>query len=80
MVWARDFAKETNRLIRQVPQMKAYLEQSGEDSLLRSNPKNMQAVLGLLNRENIAQWLHNAGVSKELQDSFREIMLENAVH
>ena len=60
--------------------MKAYMEQAGEDSMLDSNPKNMQAVLGVLNTDNIAQWLENAGVSEELQEYFCEIMLENAAY
>ena len=71
-------AKGINRLIQQVPQMKAYMEQAGEDSMLHSNPKNMQAVLGVLNTDNIAQWLANAGVNEELQESFCSIMLESA--
>ena len=70
--------KGINRLMEQVPQMKAYLEQAGEDSMLHSNPKNMQAVFGVLNADNIAQWLANAGVSKELQEPFCGIMLESA--
>lgn len=71
-------AKGINRLMEQVPQMKAYLEQAGEDSMLHSNPKNMQAVLEVLNTDNIARWLTAAGVSEELQESFCGIMLENA--
>lgn len=73
-------AKGIDRLIQQVPRMKAYMEQAGGDSMLDSNPKNMQAVLGVLNTDNIAQWLENAGVSEELQESFCEIMLENAAY
>ena len=54
----------------------AYLEQAGEDSVLHSNPKNMQAVLKVMNTENIGPWLESAGVSRALQERFRRAMLE----
>lgn len=67
-----------NRMIQQAPQLKAYLDQAGEDSMLHSNPKNIQAVLAELNTENIEPWLKDAGVSEALQQSFCRIMLERA--
>ena len=69
-------ANGINRMIAQVPEWKEYLDQAGEDSALHSNPKNIQAVLEVLNRKNIGPWLEKAGVSQELQQRFREIMLE----
>ena len=70
-------ASGINRMIQAAPQLKAYLEQAGEDSMLHSNPKNIQAVLEVLNRENIGSWLEGAGVGAALQQRFREAMLED---
>lgn len=70
-------ANGINRMIAHVPELKQYLEQAGDDSMLHSNPKNMQAVLDVLNADNIGPWLENAGVSRELQESFCRTMLEN---
>lgn len=70
-------ARGVNRLMEQVPQLKAYLEQAGEDSMLHSHPRNIQAVMEVLNTENIARWLESAGVSGELQQDFCGRMLEN---
>lgn len=66
-----------NRMLRSSPQLQAYLDQAGEDSMLHSNPKNIQAVLEVLNRENIGSWLESAGVEAALQQRFREAMLED---
>lgn len=67
-----------NRMLQSVPQLQAYLEQAGEDSMLHSNPKNIRAVLEVLNRDNIGPWLERAGVDTGLQQAFREAMLEEA--
>lgn len=64
-----------NRMFDKFPELRAYLEQAGEDSMLHSNPKNIKAVLEILNRDNINNWLDNAGVSRGLQQSFCENML-----
>lgn len=69
-------ANGINRMIERIPELKEYLLQAGEDSMLHSNPKNIRAVLEVLNAENIAAWLESAGVSRERQDRFRQIMLE----
>lgn len=68
--------KGVNRMMAKVPELKEYLEQAGEDSVLHSNPKNMQAVLEVLNTENVGPWLESAGVSRALQERFRRAMLE----
>lgn len=67
--------KGINRIIADQPELKQYLEQAGDDSMLHSNPKNIQAVLELLNAETIGPWLEEAGVSRELQQRFRSTML-----
>ncbi|MGN1194876.1 MAG: tyrosine-protein phosphatase [Acutalibacteraceae bacterium] len=67
-----------NRLVEKIPQLKEYLEKAGEDSMMHSNPRNIKAVLEILNTDNIEQWLKDAGVSTQLQRSFYDIMLENA--
>lgn len=64
-----------NRLVAEQPELRQYLEQAGSNSMLHSDPANIQAVLALLNRENIAPWLEAAGVSREMQRHFREAML-----
>ena len=69
-------ANGVNRMIERIPELKAYLLKAGEDSMLHSNPKNIRAVLEILNAENIAAWLERAGVRRERQDRFRQIMLE----
>ena len=69
-------ANGVNRMIERIPELKAYLLQVGEYSMLHSNPKNIRAVLEILNAENIAAWLERAGVRRERQDRFRQIMLE----
>ena len=69
-------ANGVNRMIERIPELKAYLLQVGEDSMLHSNPKNIRAVLEILNAENIAAWLERAGVRRERQDRFRQIRLE----
>lgn len=69
-------ARGINRMIGQNPKLKAFVEAAGEDSMLHSNPKNIQAVLELLNRENIGGWLEQAGVPAGLFQRFRESMLE----
>ena len=56
--------------------MQALLKQSGEDSLLHANPRNIQAVLEQLNADNIGPWLEQAGVGRDMQERFRQIMLE----
>ena len=69
-------ANGINRMIERIPELKEYLIQAGEDSMLHSNPKNIRAVLEVLNAGNIAAWLERAGVGHERQDRFRQIMLE----
>ena len=69
-------ANGVNRMIARVPELKRYVEQAGEDSMLHSNPKNIQAVLEVLNRENIGPWLEHAGVSRTMQQRFCRTMLE----
>lgn len=69
-------ANGINRMIAQAPELKRYLEQAGEDSVLHSNPKNIQAVLSVLNAENIGPWLESVGVSQAMQRRFRQRMLE----
>ena len=69
-------ANGINRMIERIPELKEYLIQAGEDSMLHSNPKNIRAVLEVLNAGNIAAWLERAGVGRERQDCFRQIMLE----
>lgn len=64
-----------NRLLAEQPELKRYLEQAGSDSMFHSDPANIQAVLALLNTENIGPWLEAAGVNRELQQHFREAML-----
>lgn len=64
-----------NRYIESIPEMKSLLESSGEDSVMHSNPKNMRAVLEIINADNIQGWLEALGVSKELQNQFRQKML-----
>lgn len=64
-----------NRLVSEQPELKRYLEQAGSDSMFHSDPANIQAVLELLNAENIGPWLEAAGVNRELQQRFRRIML-----
>ena len=71
-------ANGINRIVQNIPQLKAYLEQAGEDSVLHSHPKNIQAVLGLLNTDTVGAWLEHAGVSAGLQQSFCDHMLEPA--
>ena len=46
-----------NQLLARFPAMQAPLDQSGEDSLLRAHPRNIQAVLERLNADNIGLWL-----------------------
>lgn len=69
-------ARGINRMIGQNPQLKAFVEAAGEDSMLHSNPKNIQAVLEILNGGSICGWLEKAGVPAGLQQRFRESMLE----
>lgn len=69
-------ANGVNRMISQSPELKQYLEQAGEDSILHSNPKNIQAVLDVLNTENIGPWLEGVGISQQMQQRFRQQMLE----
>lgn len=64
-----------NQLLTRYPEMQALLAQSGEDSLLHSNPRNIQAVLEQLNADNIGPWLEQAGVGRDMQERFRQIML-----
>ena len=64
-----------NQLLARYPEMQALLAQSGEDSLLHAHPRNIQAVLELLNAENIGPWLEQAGVGRDMQERFRQIML-----
>ena len=64
-----------NRYIESIPEMKAFLEASGEDSVMHSNPKNMRAVLEIINTDNIQGWLEAQGVSIDLQNQFRQKML-----
>ncbi len=64
-----------NRYIESIPEMKAFLESSGEDSVMHSNPKNMRAVLEVISTDNIQGWLEALGVSIELQNQFRQQML-----
>ena len=64
-----------NQLLARFPAMQAPLDQSGEDSLLRAHPRNIQAVLERLNADNIGLWLEQNGVGRDVQDSFRQIML-----
>ncbi|WP_394272379.1 tyrosine-protein phosphatase [Butyricicoccus sp.] len=71
-------ANGINRIVQNIPQLKTYLEQAGEDSVLHSHPKNIQAVLGLLNTDTVGAWLEHAGVSAGLQQSFCDHMLEPA--
>ena len=71
-------ARGVNRAVAQVPQLKPYLEQAGEDSVLHSNPKNIRAVLDELNAGTISGWLKAAGVSPERQSRLRRILLEPA--
>ncbi|MDD6717716.1 MAG: tyrosine-protein phosphatase, partial [bacterium] len=71
-------ARGVNRAVAQVPQLKPYLEQAGEDSVLHSNPKNIRAVLDELNAGTISGWLKAAGVSPERQSRLRKILLEPA--
>ena len=70
-------ANGINRMIAQAPDLKRYLEQAGEDSVLHSNPKNIQAVLDMLNTDNIGPWLESAGISQQMQQRFRQQMLED---
>ncbi len=65
-----------NRAMEQAPQLKTYIQQAGEDSVLHSHPRNIQAVLALLNADNIGAWLEKAGVSAALQQAFCVRMLE----
>lgn len=69
-------ARGINRMIDANPELKAFVEAAGEDSMLHSNPRNIRAVLDLLDRENISGWLEEAGVTREKQVRFREMMLE----
>ena len=71
-------ARGVNRAVAQVPQLKPYLEQAGEDSVLHSNPKNIRAVLDELNAGTISGLLKAAGVSPERQSRLRRILLEPA--
>ncbi|MGN1020233.1 MAG: tyrosine-protein phosphatase [Aristaeellaceae bacterium] len=64
-----------NRLLSRVPEMQALLAQAGEDSLLHSHPRNIQAVLDRLNADSVGPWLEEAGVGRETQARFRRIML-----
>ena len=68
--------KGINRMIDENPEVKAFVEAAGEDSMMHSHPKNIQAVLKLLNGGNISEWLERAGVPLKLQQRFREMMLE----
>lgn len=70
-------AKGVNRMLDESPEVKAFVEAAGEDSMMHSHPKNIQAVLELLNSGNISDWLEEAGVPLKLQRRFREMMLEN---
>ncbi|MGN0972497.1 MAG: tyrosine-protein phosphatase [Aristaeellaceae bacterium] len=65
-----------NQLLARYPEMQTLLAQSGEDSLLHSNPRNIQAVLEQLNVDNIGSWLERSGVGRDMQERFRQIMLE----
>ncbi|MGM9538179.1 MAG: tyrosine-protein phosphatase [Candidatus Onthomonas sp.] len=69
-------ANGVNRLAAQVPELRQFLERSGEDSPLHSNPKNIRAVLEVLSADNIGPWLEEAGVSRERQQRFCRAMLE----
>ena len=64
-----------NQLLARFPAMQALLDKSGEDSLLRANPRNIQTVLKRLNADNIGPWLERNGVGRDAQDSLRQIML-----
>ena len=66
-----------NRMMETIPQLRAYLEKAGDDSMLHSHPNNIRAVLEILNRENIGPWLEAAGVEPALQQSFCSVMLED---
>ena len=64
-----------NQLLARYPELQPLLAQGGEDSLLHSNPRNIQAVLEQLNADNIGPWLERNGVGRDVQDGFRRIML-----
>lgn len=68
-----------NRYIQNIPEFKEYLENAGEDSVIHSNPKNMRAVLKLINRDNIQGWLEKTGVPTVMQENFRQQMLKEIV-
>lgn len=68
--------KGINRMVESVPELKEFLENSGEDSMLHSNPKNIRGVIDILRGEGIENWLEEAGVSCETAARLRELMLE----
>lgn len=65
-----------NRRIAARPELRGLLETAGEDTPLHSHPKNIRAVLEILNTGNIAGWLEAAGVPAGLQADFCSRMLE----
>ena len=70
-------ANGVNRMMEAIPQLRAYLEQAGDNSMLHSHPQNIQAVLEILNRKNIGPRLEKADVEPALQQSFRSVMLKD---
>lgn len=68
-------SKGINKMVEQSPKLKEFVEQAGEDSMLHSHPKNIRAVLELLNSETVKDWLEENGVKSGLIQEFRKQML-----
>lgn len=64
-----------NRMVEQSPELKEFIEQAGEDSMLHSHPRNIRAVIRQIGETGIQEWLEQAGVDRGLQESFRAGML-----
>lgn len=66
-----------NRMVEHSPKLKEFIEQAGEDSMLHSHPRNIRAVLRLIGENGIQEWLEQAGVDRQLQESFCAEMLSD---
>ncbi|MEF9880247.1 MAG: tyrosine-protein phosphatase [Clostridia bacterium] len=69
-------AKGINRMAESIPQLMTYIKHAGEDSMLKSQPQNIQGIFETLNEKTISQWLEDAGVDRRLQQHLQASMLE----
>lgn len=69
--------KGINKMVESLPQLKEFMEQAGEDSILHSHPKNIEKVLEYFKKERIQDWLGKNGVETTLLNEFRNRLLES---